>query len=169
MVLGAGPILGEGQAGSYIYPDGRQVPWSYVNGTYLSDQVSTRSVPEPYHLKQPMPPVAVLTGRSTASAGEQTLISFLGREGVKSFGEPTFGVPNAAVGKILSDGALINVAGALMADRAGYVYDYNERIAPDQEVATEQNFAQVGTDNDRVVQAATQWLESQGSCAESNP
>jgi C-terminal processing protease CtpA/Prc len=169
MVLGAGPILGDGQAGAYLYPDGRRVPWSYMDGTYLSDQVSTRSVPEPYHLKQTMPPVAVLTSRSTASAGEQTLISFRGREGVRSFGEPTYGVPNAAVGKILGDGALINLAGALMADRTGYVYPYNERIAPDQEVATEQNFARVGTDDDRVVQAATQWLKSQGSCAQSNP
>jgi hypothetical protein len=65
----------------------------------------------------------------------------------------------------MSDGAVIRVGGTLMSDRTGHVYGYNERIAPDEYVPTEQDFNKIGADNDRVVRAAVKWLKEQAPCA----
>ncbi|MGV9658891.1 S41 family peptidase [Streptomyces koyangensis] len=54
-----------------------------------------------------MPPVAVLTGPRTASAGEAVAIAFRERPDTRTFGDPTSGVPTANAPYPLSDGALV--------------------------------------------------------------
>jgi C-terminal processing protease CtpA/Prc len=162
MVLGVGPILGDGEAGASIPASGPPVPWSYREGIYRHGTY-TAAVAMPYALKQPFPPVAVLTSRDTASAGEAVAISFRGRAGSRSFGAATAGVPTGNSTHYLSDGAAIILTTALEADRTGHVYGLTERIAPDQLVANPDPRI-MGTDADPVLRAAVAWLQTQPGC-----
>jgi C-terminal processing protease CtpA/Prc len=164
MVAGVGPILGEGKAGEFISPDGDKQSWYYRDGTALFQDNVIAQVDNPYQLKNPMPPVAVLTGHSTISAGEATAISFRGRVGARSFGTPTYGVPNSPKGISLSDGARLGVAYAREADRTGHIYRYNENLQPDEVVRTRAGNPLTGTDNDPVVKAGLAWLQTQPVC-----
>jgi carboxyl-terminal processing protease len=163
MVLGVGPILGDGNAGTFMLANGEKIVWSYHNGEYWYGNEVLRRVSNPYHLKQSMPPVAVLTSSGTASSGEATLISFKGRPQTRSFGEPTSGLPTGGNGKDMSDGALIAIATSLEADRTGHIYGADEKIAPDQYV--QWDYKLTGSDNDPVMLAGLAWLQAQPSCA----
>jgi C-terminal processing protease CtpA/Prc len=162
MVLGVGPILGEGDAGAFIDANGGRVAWAYRDGAYYYGTEVLRRLDDPYRLKLTMPPVAVLTSSFTASAGEATLISFRGRPQARTFGEPTFGVPTGNSGKQMSDGAIIVLTTALEADRTGRVYGFNERIQPDHYVRVNTNL--IGNDNDPVMRAGVDWLLTQPEC-----
>lgn len=88
----AGPILGDGEVGAFVEADGTRTPWTIENGTprQYADRWGSGEPPA-----RPRPPVAVLTGPRTASAGEAVAIAFRGRPDTRTFGEPTFGVPTA--------------------------------------------------------------------------
>lgn len=159
-LAGVGPILGEGEVGSFVYADGKPLPIFYRNGQALFGQVVLAHVDAAYHLKRPMPPVAVLTSQFTASAGEAIVVAFRGRPHTSSFGAVTAGVPTANDTKMLSDGALLGVTSALDADRTGRTYD--SPLLPDQLVGAD--WRQLDTENDPVLQAATAWLRSQREC-----
>jgi C-terminal processing protease CtpA/Prc len=160
MVAGVGPILGEGKAGSFVNGLGQQESWGYSNGQSQLEQHPVSHVDQPYALKKPMPPVAVLTSRLTASSGEAITVAFRGRPKTRSFGEATAGVPTANTTKPLSDGALLVLTVALDADRTGQTYD--QAIAPDQPVKAD--WTLLDTQDDPVIKAAVAWLHTQG-CA----
>jgi C-terminal processing protease CtpA/Prc len=162
MVMGIGPVVGDGLLGSFIDANGDKTYWSYQNGTYRNGTL-VLEVDNPYQLKLPMPPVAVLTSPVTASSGEATLISFRGRPQTRSFGEPTSGVPSGNSVKTMSDGALLILTTALEADRTGRVYGFNEKIQPDEQVRVEPLL--FGKDNDPVMRKGLQWLHAQAGCA----
>lgn len=162
MLAGIGPILGEGDAGAFILAKGEQIVWAYRDGkAFYADQILAQ-VRVPYQLKQSTPPVAVLTSRLTASAGEAILISFRGLAGIRSFGEPTYGVPSGNEVKELSDGAWLVLTAAREADRTGHIYGHVERIEPDQ--AVQVDLGRVGTDDDPVLQTAVGWVQNQPAC-----
>jgi carboxyl-terminal processing protease len=169
MMGGVGPVLGEGKAWAAVLPNGDLETWYYRNGAVVYEDAQGEhllmQVDHPYQLKNQIPPVAVLTGASTGSAGEATAISFRGRPGARSFGTPTAGVPNGPIGITLSDGALLGVAYAREADRTGHIYRYNENLQPDEVVFTEPGNKLTGTDADPVVQAGLKWLQGQPQCA----
>jgi carboxyl-terminal processing protease len=169
MVLGLGPILGDGLLGSFVDAKEGRSDWFLENGA-----VSTRSNPTkllerfhnttilrlrgaPYRLLNNRPPVAVLTGPYTASSGEATCVAFRGRPRTASFGLPTFGVSTSNGMFTLADGAAIFLTTAVMADRTGR--KYGAKIAPDYEIAGETS--QGNLDTDAVVQAAASWLKGQ--------
>jgi carboxyl-terminal processing protease len=167
MILAVDPILGDGHLGGFVDMSGEVTRWElddgqlrYVNQDEQQQRVEQIAgwVENPYVLRQPASPVAILTSEGTASAGEATLIAFRGRADVRTFGQPTRGVPNASAGKIMSDGAIVQVSSQLEMDRTGHIYGYDERIAPDEVVAT--NPRLVGTDSDPVLQVGMQWLNS---------
>lgn len=160
MLAGVGPILGEGEVGSFVDGNGKQFPWLYRNGQTLLAQTVIYQVDAAYHLKRPMPPVAVLTSMFTASAGEAIVVAFRGRPHTMSFGAVTAGVPTGNITKMLSDGAVLVVTAVLDADRTGRTYD--SPLLPDQLVGAD--WTQLGTANDPVLQAATAWLRSQPQC-----
>lgn len=160
MLAGVGPILGEGMVGSFVYPDGIKQAWDYRDGQAQLDGSTIIATQSAYHLKHPLPPVAVLTGPVTASSGEAIVVAFRARPSMRSFGEPTYGVPTANDSYMLSDGALLVLTVAVDADRTGHTYD--SAIAPDQLVPVDQS--QIGTAADRGVQAATSWLHDQEGC-----
>lgn len=115
-----------------------------------------------YVLKRPAPPVAILTGPETASAGEAALIAFRGRPESRSFGLPTAGLATGNTAYPLNDGALLLLTEAADMDRTGRRY-VNTPIAPDVRVAFTDSDMVRGT-GDPVIDAARKWLESRPAC-----
>lgn len=156
MLAGIGPILGEGEVGSFVSSTGA-IAWSYQGGKSLEGKNVISQVASPYQVKHKHPPVAVLTDALTASSAEAIVIAFKGRAKTHFFGMPTDGVPTANEPYKLSDGAILNLTIAIEADRTGKRYD--NKIPPDTEIKTD--WAWYGTDMDPVIKAAVQWLKSQ--------
>ena len=155
MLVGVGPILGEGTAGYFVDPDSARQTWTYEAGTAGLDGSIAAEVTDPYELGEQTPPVAVLTDSLTASSGEAIAIAFRGRAGARSFGGSTYGVPTANEGYYMPDGALLIVAVAWMADRDGHLYE--SEVAPDSLVAGEKTGVR---STDAALASALGWLET---------
>lgn len=166
MLAGIGPVLGEGEVGRFIYPDGAVWHWWYRYGhaRMVSPVGSTATVAKvsgtPYQLKRPMPPVAVLTGPRTASSGEAMVTAFRGRPSTRSFGAGTAGVSTGNRAFPLSDGAVINLTVTTFADRTGRLY--GESIVPDEVIPAGDVTRDPATD--RTLRAAVEWLREQPPC-----
>ncbi len=158
MISGVGPILGEGHLGTFVNGTQRQ-EWSYEHGNLNNGGYIQRDILHPYSLHKPLPPVAVLTNKTTASAAEAVVVSFRGRPNTRSFGTPTYGVPTAPTPFTLSDGAQVVLGSTVEMDRKGQIYD--GPIAPD-ESANVPGFSQPG--QDPLVQMAHDWLHTQAAC-----
>jgi hypothetical protein len=162
MLAGLGPILGEGSAGTFAYPKGREVDWWYREGKAGAGERTMAEVSRtPYETDAPHPPVAVLTGPRTASSGEAVTVSFRGRPNTQSFGQPTAGLSTSNSSIPLSDGATLLLTTSTFADRTGTVY--GGEIEPD--VVVEPGDQPSGLPSDPVVEAAQSWLNEQGRCA----
>lgn len=159
MLVAIGPLLGEGGAGAFVYPDGRHPAWVYRDGraTLGGEELACG----PALLLGSPPPVAILTDRYTASSGEAIAIAFRGRPGTRSFGEPTAGVPTANLGVPLPDGALLFLTVARMADRTGRAYE--GPLVPDEPIEGFFTYAEDPT-RDTVLRAALAWLKAQPGC-----
>ncbi|MDX8148239.1 S41 family peptidase [Lentzea sp. BCCO 10_0061] len=152
MLTVVAPLLGEGERGRFIGPDGDPTSWGVRRGhVYNGGNTAFRWRRVPAARTEP---VAVLTDRHTASSGEAVLISFLGARNVRTFGEPTAGYATANQTFKLEDGSRLAITTAYMADRTGRTYG-NEPIAP-HEHATNPD----GT-HDRVLDTAIAWLAQQ--------
>ena len=161
MLAGLGPILGEGKAGAFVDPDGYEEDWSYQDGqALLGDEVVVKVNGPAYELKAASPPVAVLTGAYTASAGEAIVVAFRGRPHTRSFGLYTFGNSTANEVFLLSDGAWIALTTAVYADRTGQTY--GDRIYPDELVDEARKFTFIM--EEAIPQPAIDWLMSQPAC-----
>ena len=159
MLAGLGPILGEGRIGAFVYPDGKQVDWTYTGGeAWESDLLQAAVLGTPYELAAPSPPVAVLTGQRTSSSGEAVVVAFRGRPNTRSFGRVTMGLPTSNENFALSDGAWVFLTVSEFADRTGR--QYSSVIPPDQVVGTEND------EEDLALQAAVEWLLQQPACAD---
>jgi hypothetical protein len=117
MLSGIGPVLGNGNAGYFIDPDGGSTPWQYRDGiTYLGSSKQS-IVAAPYTLINANPKVAVLIGL-TASSGEAIAIAFVGRPNTRLFGaHQSCGQTTANATFTLSDGAILGISTSVMADR----------------------------------------------------
>ncbi|MEV0906930.1 S41 family peptidase [Streptomyces hokutonensis] len=153
-----GPILGDGKVGMFVDADGKKYTWSIKNGAPYEDGKS-QGWSDARPVVRSSPPVAVLTGQGTASAGEAIVVAFRGRPKTRSFGEPTRGVPTGNKAYRLSDTALINLTEAKDADRTGRTYD--EAIPPDEEIARNP----LARARDDVLRAAQDWLLKESACA----
>lgn len=96
---------------------------------------------------RPTPPTAILFGPATASSGELVAVAFMGRNGARSFGSPTFGYTIANLPVLLSDGAVLSITGARVANREAVVVGGS--LSPDEPSSTPE-------------EAAIAWLEAQG-------
>ncbi|RWX03828.1 S41 family peptidase [Flavobacterium cerinum] len=150
MLLGTGPILGDGILGYTAYPDGQMHSWNYEQGKFYYDAIedSDIKVKEYYRLKRLNPFVAVLTDTLTASSGEALTVAFKGREKTKSFGYKTYGVSTSNQKFVLSDGSNMLITVAVFADRNKKRYGHS--IEPDKVVVPE-----------NVLQEAIEWLRVQ--------
>ena len=159
LLAGIGPVLGEGLAGAYIYPDGSQRLWYYAMGRSLLDDEVQLGIENhiSYQLSEYIPLAAVLTGPGTINSGETLVVAFRGREKSRTFGQNTAGLVNATQTFVLSDGSWMVMAVALVTDRQGKLYDSS--IPPDEFIPP--NAAGV----DFVLQSAVDWLLRQPDCA----
>lgn len=147
-----GSVLGDGTVGNAVYADGKKSPWTLTKGT-PRQYLDTWGAAKP--LTRPAPPVALLTSRRTASAGEAVTIAFRGRPDTRTFGEATTGVPTANVSYEQSDGALVILTVARETDRTGRTYD--GPIEPDVETPEARGY------NEPLSEAAA-WLRKQKAC-----
>lgn len=130
MIAGVGPVLGEGIFGYSIEPNGAALPWEYRDGTSFHNGIVQHRMTTTYRLRREHPRVAVLTDGGVVSSGEATAIAFRQRSNTRSFGAPTCGASTVVRGFPLGDGASLNLAVAVMADRART--PYGDVIPPDE-------------------------------------
>lgn len=123
MITGLGPLVGEGELGYFVAKD-KKTSWSYQNG-----RSRDFSVESPYTIKNINNRIALLVGPKTASSGEATAISFIGKKNVKLFGQPTAGYTSANGTFKLSDGKALLLAVSYEMDRTGQ--EYRSKINPD--------------------------------------
>jgi hypothetical protein len=151
MIAGLGPLIGEGTLGYFVNAK-KETPWAYKNGeAYAVKAGNGTKVATPYQLRTKGVPVAVLVGPRTGSSGEMTAISFVGRPATRFFGQPTAGYTTANAGFDLPDGAAINLAVTVTADRNHKKYP--QRLLPDEEVKKQEPDAL-----DSELEAAKTWL-----------
>ncbi|MEO0597284.1 MAG: S41 family peptidase [Chloroflexota bacterium] len=122
MLAGIGAIAGAGVLGSFIDRDGMRVDWGYEAGASMYDGEAVYTISEPNGFDTLSQPVAVLIGERTASSGELTLVSFLGRLRTRTFGQATRGVPTANDIYPLADGARLVLTQFVSADRQHRTY-----------------------------------------------
>lgn len=159
MLAVVGSILGDGKVGMFVDADGKKSIWSIKNGAPYTDGKSAgwgKSKP----VAKRTPPVAVLTGKRTASAGEAVVVAFRGRPDTRFFGERTSGVPTGNEAYRLPDGAMLILTEAKDADRTGRAYD--AAIPPDEEIVKDPRPA--ARNRDEVLKAAQNWLLKQPAC-----
>jgi C-terminal processing protease CtpA/Prc len=165
MLVAIGPVLGEGDVGSFITADSARTGWFYAAGeagTTSGDVRSVRSKVENAHqLNHPGAPVAVLIGPSTASAGEAIAVAFHGRPLTIFIGEATAGVPTANTLIALGDGAKLNLTVAADADRDGVVF-WPGSVRPD--LAASATVVDPTNTSDEAAQTAVRWLHRQAAC-----
>ncbi|MFF7296475.1 S41 family peptidase [Streptomyces sp. NPDC008265] len=174
------PLLGDGRLGAFVDADGNEGAWMLHKGQLsVGGAVVPKDLPpsietgaegvedyvthNAYVLNRTRPPVAVLTGPETASAGEAALVAFRGRPESRSFGLPTAGLASGNASFPLGDGAVLLVTSTADMDRTGRRYG-NTPIAPDVRVAFTDRDLRRGTD-DPVIDIARKWLESRPACS----
>ena len=123
MIAGLGPLIGEGDLGYFVGK--KSYPWTYKKGKSGSAVVT-----KPYNLKNIDIKIVVILGKSTASSGEMTAISFIGKPNVKTFGEPTAGYITANSSYPLVNGGMLLLASSYVADRNHK--KYTSKIIPEQ-------------------------------------
>ena len=179
MMAGLNGLLGDAPAtgarpgfGGFVDRDGGRA-WVYMaNGTAgVFDPSANRTYPyvtatNLYRVRQAGLPIAVLQGRSTASAGELIILSLRGTSiPTRSFGDSTYGVTTVPYGTYLKpDSAFLNITGAIMFDRTGT--QYGGTIRPDQAVAgpSARDLRATPSATDPVITAARSWLASRAEC-----
>lgn len=149
-----GRLLSDGDVGAFVEADGKRTAWTLQDGTPKA-YLGTWGPAEP--LAHPDPPVAVLTGKRTASAAEAVTIAFRGQPRTRSFGRPTRGVPTANEAHRLTDGALIVLTQAREADRTGRIHE--GPIPPDEELPDDAR--NPGNGQDGTLEAAIRWMSTQ--------
>ncbi len=161
MLAGVGPLLGAEVVGSFSNsPSG--TGWHYRDGRSW-DGGSTTAEPDgwssvaPRRLANPNAPVALLIGRQTSSSGEMTLLAFLGRPNVRTFGDSTAGRNSANASVPLRDGAMLLVTSAYPRDRLGRTYPLS--VSPDEFVS-----AADSASGDAPLRRAVAWLRGQPAC-----
>jgi C-terminal processing protease CtpA/Prc len=166
MIAAIGPLLGEGDIGSFVTPDSTRTAWFYSAageaGLVNSGQrVILSTVSVPHELQHQAPPVAVLIGPNTASAGEAVAVAFHGRPLTRFFGESTAGVPTANSLMPLSDGAAMNLTVGADVDRNGVTF-WPVPLPPDAPASAA--VVDPTSPSDAAASAATRWLHSQAAC-----
>lgn len=148
MLQGIDPLLGDGPFGAFVDPAGNVTRWQRFNHRVTAGPMQASGEAPSFGLAHASAPLAVLIDGRTWSSGEMTAIALIGRRGVRVFGDPS-GAYSTANGTFkLSDGALLILTTAFVADRTGK--DYRGAIMPD-----------VQTGSAGAEAAATAWLAGQ--------
>lgn len=155
MLVGVGPVLGEGILGSFQVAGRHAGNWFYRDGVSGTEGaagfVGARLSGAAFRLET-APPVAVLIDGGTGSSGEATAIAFKGREHTRFFGTPSAGYSTSTQGFPMGDGVNLVVAVGVDVDRDGTPYP--AEVRPDVAVT----YAQTSSGTDTQLGAASEWL-----------
>lgn len=155
MIAGLSEFLGEGRVGGFItpthQPDG---DWIIKYGTFYVDSVKVSPLKYEGHPIKKDAPIAILISGNTASSGEMTAITTIGRYKSILIGEPTGGYTTSNLGFKLNEYSGLNLAVDYASDRNGKVYPKN--INPDILVSNGDNFEFLK--KDEKVKKAISWL-----------
>ena len=155
MIAGLSEFIGEGRVGGFITPTNQpDGDWVIKDGTFYVDSVKVTPVKyEGYPIKKEVP-IAVLISGNTASSGEMTAITTIGRHKSILIGEPTAGYTTTNLGFKLNEYSGLNLAVDYASDRNGKVYPKN--ISPGILVSDGDDFEVLN--KDQKVKAAISWL-----------
>ena len=147
MITGLGPLLDKGTLG-YFVSNNKKNPWKLMEkGEKMWS--NNAYVPNAYKLKKRPERIALLIGGRTASSGEFTLVSFIGQDNTRLFGQPTAGYTTGNRTFILSNGSSLMLSTSNAADRDKK--DHLGAINPD--VLVEQS-----TNKDADIEIASKWI-----------
>ena len=147
MLWGMDPLLGDGPFGYFVARSGT-IPWARTSEGIMGAREIDRSLAPAFAVRHAAAPVAVLLSNRTVSAGEMAAVSLIGREGVRTFGQPTAGYTTANVTEAMPDGARLVITVSKVADRTGEPVD--GPLIPDREIPS-----------DLAHEAAAAWLTAQ--------
>lgn len=148
MIAGLGPFYRQELLGHFIGPTQQETEWGYsVDGSFIGDNSrKVTQVDEPYQLKNPDLKVSVIVSNNTASSGEATLISFIGRENTLVLGQPTCGLSTANSSFSLSTGDRFTLTVSTMAGRDRALF--GGQIMPDEQI----------DDDQEMLERVTEWI-----------
>ena len=163
MLVGIGPLAGDGMLAGKVDAKGTLEQWVYSAGKITAGDRLVFSTPDPYVPAGNLAarPVAVLVSNLTASVGEATALSFVGRPNTRVFGQNTVGLTHFTVLRSMPDGAFVIVTNAIDVDRTGRRYDGPLAV----EETTPVDWLKYQAADDPGLTAATTWLSQQPSCA----
>lgn len=141
MLAGLNPLIEDGIVGYFVTGKKRS--------SWRSDSMKPQQLMQmnnTYKVKKLDNKIALLLYKQTASSGEMTAISLLGRKNSKSFGEQSAGYTTANGNYDLSNGASLFLANSYCENRNKKVYVGS--IQPDVEV-----------DNSDIIETTLKWIE----------
>jgi len=150
MIAGLGPVFDSKVLGHLVDVNGGTEAWIYDNGKYMWDDVVVFKMTNPFVFANQLP-IAVLMSHQTGSSGEIVLISFIGNQNTRTFGQPSWGLTTGNGAFDLIDGSRMHLASTRMADRNGNVF-YGS-IEPDEFIESSSD-----KDHDPVLHRAIEWL-----------
>ncbi|GAA1943316.1 S41 family peptidase [Kitasatospora viridis] len=117
MLAVAAPLLPEGVLGHFRLPDGRVQSWSARHGRIRLDRRAMARVVRTQDRPGEHAPVAVLTSRHTASAGEAVALAFRAQPRARLIGAPTAGMTTGNRTHVLRDGTRLHISSVCYADQ----------------------------------------------------
>ena len=130
MLLGVGPILGDGIAGYFVNNKNYYEKWGYSKGKAFMDTTIVIQMDPFYQLKNKNKKIAILINNKTASSGEAIAVTFIGLPNTRFFGKSTRGLTTGNSTIILSDSSQILLTTVVYADRNKTLY--GKQIIPDE-------------------------------------
>jgi C-terminal processing protease CtpA/Prc len=142
------PLLGPEPFGAFVSSTGQSTPWTRQQPD--GDQAAETSVG----------PVAILTSRLTAGAGETAVLAFRGRPNGPTavIGEATWGLGTGTTDFAMPDGATLQLLTRREMDRTGRLQV--GPVAPD--ILAPTDWARFATPDDPTLSAAIQWQNDNG-------
>ena len=163
MLTGLGSLIGEGDLGGIVDPDGRpKARWAIHGGILHVNGSPTASIDAGCRLEA-SPSIAVLLGPITMSSGQIVAVALAGRPAARSFGETTAdGYATANEWHQLTPDLALNLSVGFLSDRTGRVY--RGVVEPDVPVSGADDFE--SPSRDPKVRVAEAWLVSQRARAQ---
>lgn len=128
MITGLIPIIGTDTLGYFVNKE-EKIPWfTTKEGSWVNSVIKVKTN-KSYTIKNRNAKIAVLIGPRTASSGEATAISFIGKTNTKLFGQSSGGYTSSNKSFKLRDGSYLILATAVEADRNMKLY--HAGISPD--------------------------------------
>ena len=152
MLVAIGGLLTKGRVMGFQPVSGPRTWITYDGRGFFAEGVKIMPALRPEPTIRRYSRIAILTSSQTASSGEAIIISFRGQHAIRTFGQPTFGVPNAPTVVRLNDGYELEYSAEADVDRTGRVY--NGPLSPDELVAVPKTLAST----DLEMRAAMKWL-----------